>query len=196
MLAYLCINSLKGTVSWDFWPPFFHDSNPSENIIHMQTCFCICSRFYNRDICMCKTIRVIGIKLRGINWPHGVKLSYVYDTAHTRTLGVPTLELKISSFWKSWLPTVRFHFLLLGLKYSNFRFRYISKIKDIFKNTHINPSVSLEKKSRDTVPLAIKKNTTQNQIWFFLNKVFSDGHIKNKTIKNVMSWHLFRKNQQ
>ena len=104
--------------------------------------------------------------------------------------------VKISSFWKSWLPTVRFHFLLLGLKYSNFRFRYISKIKDIFKNTHINPSVSLEKKSRDTVPLAIKKNTTQNQIWFFLNKVFSDGHMKNKTIKNVMSWHLFRKNQQ
>ena len=137
-----------------------------------------------------------GIKLRGINWPHGVKLSYVYDTAHTRTLGVPTLELKISSFWKSWLPTVRFHFLLLGLKYSNFRFRYISKIKDIFKNTHINPSVSLEKKSRDTVPLAIKKNTTQNQIWIFQNKVFSDGHMKNKTIKNVMSWHLFRKNQQ
>ena len=70
------------------------------------------------------------------------------------------------------------------------------QIKDIIKNTHINPSVSLEKKSRDTVPLSIKKNTTQNRIWIFQNKVFSDGHIKNKTIKNVMSWHLFRKNQQ
>ena len=136
--------------------------------------------------------RYLHVQKNSCYWHFGIKLQGIKVCLANRK----NLRLKISSFWKSWLPTVRFHFLLLGLKYLNFRFRYISKIKDIFKNTHINPSVSLEKKSRDTVPLAIKKNTTQNQIWIFQNKVFSDGHMKNKTIKNVMSWHLFRKNHQ